>query len=93
MSTTAVLKNYPFLDNYTFQNDNDYLDFKEKSASPPSPAQDTNVMGQALKSCQPPPLGSPLLPWVICSTCRKRLRDAGVHCEPDCYSVHRCHLC
>jgi|MDTB01.1.fsa_nt_gb hypothetical protein len=30
MSTTAVLKNYPFLDNYTFQNDNDYLDFKEK---------------------------------------------------------------
>tara|TARA_B100000963_G_C22632767_1_gene675865 strand:- start:4265 stop:4468 length:204 start_codon:yes stop_codon:yes gene_type:complete len=30
MSTTAVLKNYSFLDNYTFQNDNDYLDFKEK---------------------------------------------------------------
>ena len=30
MSTTAVLKNYPFLDNYTFQNDNDYLDFKKK---------------------------------------------------------------
>ena len=30
MSTTAVLENYPFLDNYTFQNDNDYLDFKEK---------------------------------------------------------------
>ena len=30
MSTTAVLKNYSFLDNYTFQNDNNYLDFKEK---------------------------------------------------------------
>jgi hypothetical protein len=30
MSTTAVLENYPFLDNYTFQNDNNYLDFKEK---------------------------------------------------------------
>jgi hypothetical protein len=29
MSTTAVLKNYPFLNNYTFQNDNDYLNLKK----------------------------------------------------------------
>ena len=29
MSTTVVLKNYHFLKNYTFQNDNDYLNLKK----------------------------------------------------------------